>query len=648
MVSTFGSTINMVFKSLIQLKMTNTKTTITKQQKVEDLFFQIFDSNPIGIIISDLETTKIRYVNKLFLQIFGYTKTELIGKTANQLNFFDNETIENVLLLLKQKGFAKDIELLARKKNGETFWILASVKVITTNNEKLSVTSFTNIEVQKKAQAELVIANKELKYQNSEKEKRAAELVIANEELKYQNNEKEKRATELVIANEELKYQNSEKEKRATELVIANEELKYQNSEKEKRAAELVIANEELLKSENYIKKLNEDLEHKVAERTAQLELINKNVSDYKFALDESSIVAITDKKGMITHVNSNFCKISKYKKDELIGKNHRIVNSGYHSKQFFQDMWAVISNGNVWRGEIKNIAKDGITYWVNTTIVPFLDAEGKPYKYLAIRSDITHQMQSKEELEVKIKERTLNLTESLLREKELNEIKTRFVSFVSHEFRTPLASILSSSSLIEMYNKPEQSELRVKHIARISNSVVNLTNILNDFLTHGELEQGSTDIKNSVFNLPEFITTVSEELNGALNEKNQRITCFHNGMLMIEQSVKILRNILFNLLTNASKYSDNGKEIIITSSVVNNKVLIHIKDHGIGIPEKDQSKLYDQFFRASNAEFIQGTGLGLSIVKKYIELIKGKLEFTSKENEGTTFSIEFNQHIKH
>jgi signal transduction histidine kinase len=234
------------------------------------------------------------------------------------------------------------------------------------------------------------------------------------------------------------------------------------------------------------------------------------------------------------------------------------------------------------------------------------------------------------------------------LREKELNEIKTRFVSFVSHEFRTPLASILSSSSLIEMYNKPEQSELRVKHIARISNSVVNLTNILNDFLTHGELEQGSTDIKNSVFNLPEFITTVSEELNGALNEKNQRITCFHNGMLMIEQSVKILRNILFNLLTNASKYSDNGKEIIITSSVVNNKVLIHIKDHGIGIPEKDQSKLYDQFFRASNAEFIQGTGLGLSIVKKYIELIKGKLEFTSKENEGTTFSIEFNQHIKH
>jgi signal transduction histidine kinase len=141
---------------------------------------------------------------------------------------------------------------------------------------------------------------------------------------------------------------------------------------------------------------------------------------------------------------------------------------------------------------------------------------------------------------------------------------------------------------------------------------------------------------------LPEFITTVLEELNEMLNKKKQNITCFNNGQEMVEQSGKILKNILLNLLTNAIKYSANGKEIIITSTVINNKALLHIKDHGIGIPEKDQNKLYNQFFRASNAEFIQGTGLGLSIVKKYIELIKGKLEFTSKENEGTTFIVEF------
>ena len=142
--------------------MSSIKKTIIEQQKNEDLFYQIFDSNPIGIIISALETNKIQYVNKLFLQIFGYTKAELIGKKVNQLNFIDNETNEKVILLLKQKGFAKNIELLARKKTGETFWILASVKVITHNNEKLSITSFTNIEVQKKHKLILLLQTKNL------------------------------------------------------------------------------------------------------------------------------------------------------------------------------------------------------------------------------------------------------------------------------------------------------------------------------------------------------------------------------------------------------------------------------------------------------------------------------------------------------
>jgi PAS domain S-box-containing protein len=129
--------------------MTNSKKTINEYQKTENLFYQIFDSNPIGIIISDFETTKIEYVNELFLQIFGYTKAEVIGKTVNQLNFIDNETNEKGLLL-KQNSDAKNVELLARKKNGETFWILASVKLVANNNQEFSVISFTNIEVQKK------------------------------------------------------------------------------------------------------------------------------------------------------------------------------------------------------------------------------------------------------------------------------------------------------------------------------------------------------------------------------------------------------------------------------------------------------------------------------------------------------------------
>jgi PAS domain S-box-containing protein len=641
----------------------------------------------------------------------------------------------------------ENIELAFLKEEAEK----CAAELVIANKELL----FQNEEKEKRA-AELVIANKELVFQNEEKERRAAELVIANKELAFQNAGKEKRAAELVIANKELDFQTEEKEKRAAELVIANKELDFQNEEKEKRAVELIIINKQLSKSEDLTKKLNQEL------------LIQfKNISDYKYAFDESSIVAITDQKGIIQFVNDNFCKISKYTRDELIGQDHRLINSGYHSKEFFCNMWVTIGKGDVFHAEIKNRAKDGTFYWVDTTIVPFPHESGRPKKFMAIRQnitervlayekiksnekkyldllenslvaifitnastrktnfvnkvaleffgyktkedflenydplnhfinptdldkmrndileigivdweivkmkkidgtpfsaklfsklsadksfiqtdllDITEQTLSREELENKIKSRTLNLTNSLNREKELNEMKTRFVSFASHEFRTPLSSILSSSSLIEMYNKPEHEEQRLKLINRIAASVKNLTDILDDFLINGELEKGITQIETNIFNLPEFILTVVGELDGMVNQKNQQIIRHHSGETIIEQSAKILRNILLNLLSNASKYSPQDKEIIINSSVANNKVSISIRDHGIGIPDKDQKKLFSQFYRGGNVEHIQGTGLGLAIVKKYVELINGKIEFISKTSEGTTFTIEFSQ----
>jgi PAS domain S-box-containing protein len=244
-------------------------------------------------------------------------------------------------------------------------------------------------------------------------------------------------------------------------------------------------------KTEEQIKELNKELE-------SRLQQSQTEVSDYKHALDESAIVAITDQKGIIKHVNDNFCKISKYSKEELTGQDHRIINSGYHSKEFIRNIWVTIANGRIWRGELRNRAKDGTIYWVDTTIVPFLNEQGKPYQYLAIRSDITQRklaeeklLKINEELEIKVKERTLELTHALEREKELNEMKSRFVSIASHEFRTPLSAILSSTSLVEHYTKPDQEEKRKKHVDRIKSSVRNLTSILDDFLSLEKLEQG-------------------------------------------------------------------------------------------------------------------------------------------------------------
>jgi PAS domain S-box-containing protein len=507
------------------------------------------------------------------------------------------------------------------------------------------------------------------------------------------------------------------------------------------------------------------EMEQKVAEKTIEAEIINKGISDYKFALNVSSMVSITNNKGIIEHVNDNFCKISKYSKDELIGQNHRIINSGYHSKEFFRELWETIANGNIWKGELKNVAKDGNMYWLDTTIVPIVNEDGKTFKYLAIRSDITQrkrsfeelkaseenyknlsentlvsvfttdmetlkaitvnevgarlfgykskkdfldnydqsthfvnlkhrekniktvkekgelrnkvqemkkvdgtrfwanifiklnseknitqtviidvtqQMHYHEELEAKVKERTLKLTKSLEREKEMNEMKTRFVTNASHEFRTPLAGILTSAYLIEKYTTTEEQKKRAAHISRISASVNDLTNILNDFLSHAEFNKGAVEVESAVFDLPEFIKTIVDELGGMINKKNQLIIYNHHGEVSIEQSKKIFKSILLNLLSNASKYSPQEKEIHLTSTVTDERILITVKDFGIGIPKEDQKFLFTEFFRAKNAENMQGTGIGLSIVNKYMELLGGTVSFISQLNEGSTFTIEF------
>lgn len=393
---------------------------------------------------------------------------------------------------------------------------------------------------------------------------------------------------------------------------------------------------------EEEINNLNKELEARLKEsRTETL--------DYKHAIEESSIVAITDQKGIINYANDNFCKISKYSRDELIGQDHRIINSGYHSKEFIRNLWVTIANGKIWKGELKNKAKDGSFYWVDTTIVPFLNEQGKPYQYMAIRADITKRklaeeniIKMNEELEKTVRERTFELTEALEREKELNEMKSRFVSMASHEFRTPLSAILSSVGLVDHYKAPEQDEKRQKHIERIKSSVRNLTDILNDFLSLDQLEQGKIEVKSVRFNLHEFIEDTIEEMDGMLKKKRQKLVYRNEGPVEVYQDKKVLRNVLLNLISNAIKYSPEEKEIHVSVSEKNENVSITIKDHGIGIPLEAQKNLFSKFFRANNASNIQGTGLGLNIVKKYVELLKGEIRFSSQENEGSTFTVEF------
>jgi signal transduction histidine kinase len=267
-----------------------------------------------------------------------------------------------------------------------------------------------------------------------------------------------------------------------------------------------------------------------------------------------------------------------------------------------------------IWRGELKNRAKDGTYYWVDTTIVPFINEKGKPYQYLAIRSDITQRKLAEEQiirinqnLEKKIKERTFELTEALEREKEVSDMKSRFVSMASHEFRTPLSAILSSTSLVDHYKDPEQSEKRHKHIERIRSSVRNLTDILDDFLSLDKLEQSKVDVNNTHFDLHKLVEDVTEETSGMMKKKNQRVNVLHDGQGEIVQDKKIVRNILLNLLSNAIKYSPEDGEIIIRTASKNNKVSYRSRTKELGFPQKHKRILFSKFFRARNASKYPG-----------------------------------------
>ena len=259
------------------------------------------------------------------------------------------------------------------------------------------------------------------------------------------------------------------------------------------------------------------------------------------------------------------------------------------------------------------------------------------------------------EELEAKVEQRTRQLQETLdilersrdelqkalSKEKELSDLKTRFVSMASHEFRTPLSTILSSASLVAKYTLSEEQDKRDKHIQRIRSAVSNLTDILNEFLSIGKLEEGKVQVNLSDFNLKEQVQLVCNEMHSLLRP-GQSIRIRHTGPETARLDLSLLRNVVINLVSNAIKFSPEGGMVDVETETCPEQVVISVRDYGIGISEEDRKHLFERFFRGKNAVNIQGTGLGLHIVSKYVELMDGEISMESALDEGTTFKITF------
>lgn len=372
--------------------------------------------------------------------------------------------------------------------------------------------------------------------------------------------------------------------------------------------------------------------------------------------------IIIASKKGLIIKANPSSEALFGYKKDELLGKfieqlvpdrfvsKHHQHRDSYHANPHPRamgkgyDLYAKRKDGSEFPAEISlsYYKKEEETYAI-AFIIDVTERKKAEENIKRINADLENKVDERTRvlketmMELESSKEELNL--ALVKEKELNDMKSRFVTMASHEFRTPLSTILSSVSLIGKYKEGTEDEKRQKHVERIKSAVTNMTLILNDFLSAGKLEEGKISNNPVVLNVPVLIKEVAGELSNLLRT-NQKIQFSHSGSEAVLIDKQFFKNIIINLLSNAIKFSPENAVIIITTEVNANHFEIKVKDSGIGIPEDEQKNLFERFFRAKNALNVQGTGLGLNIVAKYVEELGGVIKFESQLNIGTTFHI--------
>ncbi len=352
---------------------------------------------------------------------------------------------------------------------------------------------------------------------------------------------------------------------------------------------------------------------------------------DFKKALDESSIVAITDKEGTITYVNDTFCKISKYSRDELLGQNHRILKSGFHSPEFYKNLWETISNGKVWKGDIKNKAKDGTFYWVKTIIMPFLGQNGKPDRYIAIRTDISSQKRAVEKLG--------DMTNEL---KEMEKYKGEFVAMVSHELKNPLTPIkVYSSALKRPKFLGELNEKQAKAVDGINFNALRLERMIGDLLDVQKLELGKVKFENLWIMVEEFMALVTRNLKSQTEQKGCQLINITKEKIIMKSDTPRLSQVFSNLINNSIDFVPENKGIIeINAQNKKDKVLFSVKDNGPGMTLEVQNNLFQKFYQADNSIRRKhgGTCLGLAICKGIVEGLGGEIWFESEVGKGTTF----------
>lgn len=382
-------------------------------------------------------------------------------------------------------------------------------------------------------------------------------------------------------------------------------------------------------KADKALKEMNQELEKMVAERT----------QDLKESQRLYSIISRNFPNGTINVFDRNlhYVFVEGMEMYRLGIDGSRLVGTSY-LERLDPEIRGEIKEKlmGVFEGYNSNfeIQFKGRTYMINAVGLP--DEDGDVQQILVVEQNITP-----------LKKAQNDIHEALEKERQLSELKSRFVSMASHEFRTPLTTMLSSLALLKKYvEKGVEKEKQFKHMGRIKNSVHHLTNILNDFLSLDKLEEGKVEVQYQEFAIDQFLQEVVEDVEGMAKE-GQVINCNSPKGKQVQSDKNILRNILHNLLSNAIKYSPLHTNIWVDCKVGKDQLTLIVKDEGMGIPETEQQHLFERFFRAKNAMNIEGTGLGLSIIKKYVDLLKGTISVRSAEGKGTECTLKIPCKVK-
>lgn len=355
-------------------------------------------------------------------------------------------------------------------------------------------------------------------------------------------------------------------------------------------------------------------------------------------ALDKAAIVAVTDVKGSILHCNDKFCEISGYSREELIGFNHRILNSGTHEKSFFKSMYKVIAQGNIWSGCIRNRRKNGEFYWVDTTIVPQIDDKGKPSAYLAIRFEVTGHKQALIDLE-------------LAREKaeEAAKAKGRFLATMSHELRTPLTGVVGLTELLAATSLDTRQR---EYVDSLLDAASGLQSVVNDVL-HFAKSEADIPLKIAPMN-PSELALATVRLLGTLADKKQivlSLSCAHNLPDFVMGDSERLRQVLTNLIGNSLKFTETGEVAVKVSwsaSSQGGRLRFEVKDTGPGFSAELHDRLFKPFEQGDNttSRAHEGAGLGLAISANLVTAMGGQISAESHDGAGSTFWFDIPSNV--